>query len=79
MQTAASNTVRTADEIKAVEQVARQGAGAAGEIQGWTARLSGRASDLESKVGDFFERVRTEQPARRTAAGPVPMSQKRAS
>ena len=62
MQTAAQNTVHTADEIKAVEQVARRGADAAGEIQGWTERLSARAVALESKVGDFFERVRTEQP-----------------
>jgi methyl-accepting chemotaxis protein len=79
MQTAASNTVRTADEITVVEQVARQGANAAGEIQGWTARLSARANDLELKVGDFFERVRAEQPARGGTAGPVLVSQKRAS
>ena len=62
MQTAAQNTVHTADEIKAVEQVARRGADAAGEIQNWTERLSARAIALESKVDDFFERVRTEQP-----------------
>ena len=62
MQTAAQNTMHTADEIKAVEQVARRGADAAGEIQSWTERLSARAVALESKVGDFFERVRTEQP-----------------
>jgi hypothetical protein len=54
--------MHTADEIKAVEQVARRGADAAGEIQSWTERLSSRAVALESKVGDFFERVRTEQP-----------------
>jgi methyl-accepting chemotaxis protein len=62
MQTAAQNTVHTADEIKAVEQVARRGADAAAEIQNWTERLSARALALESKVDDFFERVRTEQP-----------------
>ena len=62
MQTAAHNTVHTAEEIKVVEQVARRGADAAGEIQSWTERLSARAVALESKVGDFFERVRTEQP-----------------
>jgi methyl-accepting chemotaxis protein len=62
MQTAAQNTVHTTDEIKAVEQVARRGADAAGEIQSWTERLSARAVALESKVDDFFERVRTEQP-----------------
>ena len=76
MQTAAQNTVHTTDEIKAVEQVARRGADAAGEIQSWTDRLSARASALESKVGDFFERVRTEQPqgaghAANTAAAPT--------
>ena len=64
MQTASNNTVRTAEEIKAVEQVARRGAHAADEIQSWTERLSARAGALESKVGDFFDRVRTEQPAR---------------
>jgi methyl-accepting chemotaxis protein len=63
MHTAAQNTVHTAEEIKAVEQVARRGADAAGEIQSWTERLSARAVALESKVDDFFERVRTEQPA----------------
>ena len=62
MQTASQNTVHTTDEIKAVEQVARRGADAAGEIQSWTERLSARAVALESKVDDFFERVRTEQP-----------------
>jgi methyl-accepting chemotaxis protein len=62
MQTAAHNTVQTSEEIKAVEQVARRGAEAADEIQSWTERLSARAVALESKVGDFFERVRTEQP-----------------
>jgi methyl-accepting chemotaxis protein len=67
MQTAAQNTVHTADEIKAVEQVARRGAEAAGEIQSWTERLSARAVTLESKVGDFFDRVRTEQPQGATA------------
>lgn len=62
MHTAAQNTAHTAGEIKAVEQVARRGADAAGEIQSWTERLTARAVALESKVGDFFERVRTEQP-----------------
>jgi methyl-accepting chemotaxis protein len=79
MHTAANNTVRTADEIKAVEQVARRGADSAGEIQQWTERLSSRAGALESKVGDFFDRVRTEQPTRGDAAGSAPATQKRAS
>jgi methyl-accepting chemotaxis protein len=68
MQTAAQNTVHTAQEIQAVEQVARRGADAAGEIQSWTERLSARAIALESKVDDFFERVRTEQPHTASAA-----------
>jgi methyl-accepting chemotaxis protein len=79
MHMAANNTVRTAGEIKAVEQVARRGADAASEIQQWTERLSSRAGALESKVGDFFERVRTEQPTRSDAAGSAPAAQKRAS
>ncbi len=69
MQIAAQNTVHTAEEIKAVEQVARRGADAAGEIQSWTERLSARAVALESKVGDFFERVRTDQPQGTAATG----------
>ena len=69
MQIAAQNTVHTAEEIKAVEQVARRGADAAGEIQSWTERLSARAVALESKVGEFFERVRTDQPQGTTATG----------
>jgi hypothetical protein len=48
--------------------VARRGADAAGEIQNWTTRLSARAIALESKVDDFFERVRTEQPQGSAAA-----------
>jgi methyl-accepting chemotaxis protein len=77
MHTAAHNTVHTAEEIKAVEQVARRGADAAGEIQNWTERLSARAVALESKVGDFFDRVRTEQPHGPTtgsAAAPAPQT-----
>jgi hypothetical protein len=58
-----------AEEIRAVEQVARRGADAAGEIQSWTERLSARAIALESKVGDFFERVRTEQPHGASTSG----------
>jgi methyl-accepting chemotaxis protein len=80
MQTAAQNTVHTADEIRAVERVARRGADAAGEIQSWTEQLSARAVALESKVGDFFESVRTEQPQAPTAGGAaVPAPQMRAS
>jgi methyl-accepting chemotaxis protein len=70
MQTAAHNTIHTADEIKAVEQVAQRGADSAGEIQRWTEQLSARAVALESKVDEFFDRVRrTEQPHSAGAPG----------
>jgi hypothetical protein len=38
--------------------VVSRGAGAVGEINTWTARLSARAQDLETKVATFFTRVR---------------------
>jgi methyl-accepting chemotaxis protein len=59
IQTAAGNTARASVEINSVEKAASQSAAAVGEISGWTARLSARARDLESKVTDFFTRVRT--------------------
>jgi methyl-accepting chemotaxis protein len=78
MHTAAHHTVHTGEEIKALEQVARRGANAAGEIQSWTERLSARAVALESKVDDFFERVRTEQsqgtPAAAGTVSPTPQA-----
>jgi methyl-accepting chemotaxis protein len=58
IQKAAGNTSRTSTEIQSVEQAAQQSATAVGEISGWTARLSARAQDLESKVARFFNRVR---------------------
>jgi methyl-accepting chemotaxis protein len=58
VQTAAGNTARASVEINSVEQAAGRSAAAAGEITGWTARLSSRAQDLESKVARFFTRVR---------------------
>ena len=58
VQTAAGNTARASVEINSVEQAAGRSAAAAGEITGWTARLSARAQDLESKVARFFTRVR---------------------
>jgi methyl-accepting chemotaxis protein len=64
MLTASHSTVRTSDEIKAVEQVARRGVDAASEIEGGIARLSARASALETKVEAFFHSVRTEGPQR---------------
>jgi methyl-accepting chemotaxis protein len=54
---AAGNTSRATAEINSVEGAARQGATAAGEISGWTTRLSARAHDLEAKVAGFFSRV----------------------
>ncbi len=58
IQKAAGNTSHASTEIQSVEQAARTGAGAVGEISGWTERLSARAHDLESKVAEFFSRVR---------------------
>ena len=58
IRTAAGNTSRASSEIDSVEGAARQGATAAGEISGWTTRLSARTHDLEAKVAGFFSRVR---------------------
>ena len=58
VEKAAANTARASAEIQSVEQAARQGATAVGEIGGWTARLSARAQDLEQKVARFFGRLR---------------------
>jgi Methyl-accepting chemotaxis protein (MCP) signalling domain len=58
VQRAADTTARASAEIQLVEQAARQGAGAVGEIGGWTARLSERAQDLEQRVARFFARLR---------------------
>ena len=58
VHTAAGNTARASAEIKSVEQAAGQAAAAIGEIAEWTARLSARAGDLETKVAGFFARVR---------------------
>jgi methyl-accepting chemotaxis protein len=58
IQKAAGNTARASTEIQSVEQAARKGAEAVGEMSGWTARLSARAHDLEEKVARFFGRVR---------------------
>jgi methyl-accepting chemotaxis protein len=58
VQTSADQTARASAEIQSVEEAARQGARAVGEIGGWTARLSARAQDLEQKVARFFGRLR---------------------
>ena len=49
IQTAAGNTARASTEIHSVEQAARQGASAIGEISGWTERLSARAAGPRSQ------------------------------
>ena len=58
IQAAAGNTAHASAEITSVEQAAGRSASAVGEISGWTARLSSRAQDLETKVASFFTRVR---------------------
>ncbi len=58
IQTAAGHTVSASAEITSIEQAALQSATAFGEIGDLTARLAARAKDLESKVTDFFSRVR---------------------
>jgi methyl-accepting chemotaxis protein len=58
IETAAGNTARASVEIRSVELAAKKSAAAVGEISGWTARLSARAQDLETKVATFFNRVR---------------------
>ena len=55
---AAGHTARASAEIGSVEQAVALGAAAVGDITAWTAKLSSRANDLETKVADFFSRVR---------------------
>jgi len=55
---AAAHTGQASAEIESVEQAAAMGANAVGDITTWTARLSARAKDLETKVATFFSRVR---------------------
>ncbi len=55
---AADNAAHATAEIKSVDQAAARSVAAAGEIGGWTERLSARALDLEAKVASFFARVR---------------------
>ena len=58
IQNAAGHTAHASDEIHSVEQAASRTVTAVGEITGWTTRLSARAQDLETKVAQFFNRVR---------------------
>jgi methyl-accepting chemotaxis protein len=55
---AAGHTGDASAEIGSVEQAVGRGADAVAEITRWTAQLSSRASDLETKVASFFSRVR---------------------
>src|SRR5690348_209025 len=55
---AAEHTGQASTEIESVEQAVAMGANAVGDITTWTARLSSRAKDLETKVATFFSRVR---------------------
>lgn len=56
--TAADHTASASAEILLVEQAAGRSVSAFGEIADLTARVSARASDLESSVAAFFNRVR---------------------
>ncbi len=58
IHTAAAHTARASNEIGSVEDAVGKGAAAAGDISQWTAELSSRAKDLETKVATFFSRVR---------------------
>jgi methyl-accepting chemotaxis protein len=58
IQKAAGHTAHASDEIHSVEQAASSTVKSVGEITGWTTRLSARAQDLETKVTQFFNRVR---------------------
>ena len=58
IQGAAEHTAQASTEIESVEQAVALGAAAVGDITTWTARLSARAKDLETKVATFFGRVR---------------------
>src|ERR1700683_2855789 len=55
---AAGYTARASTEVGSVEQAVTRGAAAVGDITSWTAKLSSRAHDLETKVATFFNRVR---------------------
>jgi methyl-accepting chemotaxis protein len=55
---AAGNTANASQEIRSVEEAAGRSASSADEIAQWTARLSAGARDLETKVAEFFAKVR---------------------
>jgi methyl-accepting chemotaxis protein len=55
---AAGHTARASAEIDSVDEAVTRGVVAVDDITTWTARLSARANDLETKVATFFTRVR---------------------
>src|SRR5579862_886319 len=55
---AAGYTARASTEVGSVAQAVNRSAAAVGDITSWTAKLSSRAHDLETKVATFFSRVR---------------------
>jgi methyl-accepting chemotaxis protein len=57
-QIAANRTARASSEIDSVQQSMTRGAAAIDHITTWTARLSARANDLDTKVATFFSCVR---------------------
>jgi len=58
IHTAAAHTAQASGEITSVADAVGKGAAAANDISQWTAELSSRAKDLETKVTTFFSRVR---------------------
>lgn len=58
IQLASANTVQASGEIRSLEQTSSQTTAAVGEMIGWTTRLTAAAQDVESKVAEFFARVR---------------------
>jgi methyl-accepting chemotaxis protein len=58
IHTAAGHTARASTEIDSVDDAVTQSVAAVGDITSWTAKLSARAEDLETKVASFFTRVR---------------------
>ena len=61
IQSVAGDTASASDEMRSVEKAAGQNAATADEIARWTRRLTSGAQDLETKVTDFFARVRAAQ------------------
>jgi methyl-accepting chemotaxis protein len=58
IQVAAANTAHVSEEIHSVEQANANSSAAVSELIGWTEQLSIAARDVESKVTEFFSRVR---------------------